>query len=53
VDKVLAPSATTLHAALLDVWRRLAGGVTFVEAPIESVPLHGERSWSSPTHAAR
>src|SRR5580765_2271555 len=37
VDKVVPPSASTLHRALADRWPRLNGRVHFLESPLESV----------------
>src|SRR4051794_1513340 len=37
VDKVVPPSAATLHGALVDRWPRLSGRVHFVESPLQSV----------------
>ena len=37
VDKVVPPSAATLHRALVDGWPRLSGRVHFLESPLESV----------------
>ncbi|MGE0704992.1 MAG: methyltransferase [Vicinamibacterales bacterium] len=37
VDKVVPPSAATLHRALVDGWPRLDGRVHFLESPLESV----------------
>ncbi len=39
VDKVVPPSAATLHRALVDGWPRLDGRVHFHEGPLESVVL--------------
>ena len=39
VDRVVPPSASTLHHALVEVWPRLAGRVRFVEGDLGSVPL--------------
>jgi hypothetical protein len=39
VDTRLPPSAMTLHAALAGTWPRLAGRVTFLEQPIETVAI--------------
>jgi hypothetical protein len=39
VDPALPPSAEKIHAALVEQWPRLAGRVTFCEAPLEAEPL--------------
>lgn len=39
VDTVVAPSAATLHRALLDRWPRLAGRLTFVASPLEIIEI--------------
>jgi hypothetical protein len=39
VDPALPPSAGKIHAALSERWPRLAGRVTFREAPLEREPL--------------
>jgi hypothetical protein len=39
VDTALPRSAATLHEALHHAWPRLAGRITFLEAPLESVGL--------------
>ena len=39
VDRVLPPSAASVHAALLDAWPRLAGRVTFVAGELEDIRL--------------
>ena len=39
VDKVLPPSAATLHHALVETWPRLAGRVVFASAAIEDVEI--------------
>ena len=39
VDTEVPPSAQQVHEALIDAWPRLAGRVTFVAAPMDSVVL--------------
>ncbi len=39
VDTAVPPSAQLVHEALIKVWPRLAGRVTFVTAPMDSVAL--------------
>ncbi len=39
VDTEVPPSAQQVHEALIDAWPRLAGRVTFVAAPMDSVAL--------------
>lgn len=39
VDKIVPPSAATLHAALVERWPRLDGRVHFRESPLESVDI--------------
>jgi hypothetical protein len=39
VDKVVPPSAATLHGALVDRWPRLNGRVHFLESPLDSVVI--------------
>lgn len=42
VDRVIPASAATLHAALVDVWPRLAGRVSFRESDIQTVDLSSD-----------
>lgn len=42
VDRTTPPSAATLHAALVDVWPKLAGRVAFLTADIDAQPLQPE-----------
>jgi len=39
VDRIIPPSAATLHTSLVDAWPRLAGRVRFVEDDLGAVPL--------------
>jgi hypothetical protein len=39
VDEALPPSAPAVHDALVKVWPRLEGRVTFVNGPLDEVPL--------------
>lgn len=39
IDKAQPPCAARAHQALVDVWPRLSGRVTFLEGDLESVPL--------------
>jgi len=39
VDRLLPASAARVHAAILDVWPRLAGRVTFTAGDLNDVPL--------------
>jgi hypothetical protein len=39
VDTAVPPSAAKVHAALAAAWPRLAGGVAFVDSPLENVEL--------------
>jgi hypothetical protein len=39
VDTAIAPSASRVHEALVERWPRLAGRVTFLAAPLESVGI--------------
>jgi hypothetical protein len=39
VDAREAPSAARIHEALVAVWPRLQGRVTFLRAPLEDIPL--------------
>jgi hypothetical protein len=41
VDKTLPPSSRAIGEALAAAWPRLAGRVTFIEAPIEDVAIDG------------
>jgi hypothetical protein len=41
VDQALPKSASRVHEVLTEAWPRLAGRVTFQEAPIETAPLAG------------
>jgi len=42
VDTTLPPSAPLVHNAICDEWPRLAGRVSFVTAPMDSVALGGD-----------
>jgi hypothetical protein len=42
VDSTLPPSASHVHAALLDAWPRLRGRVALVAAPLDDVSLHAD-----------
>ena len=42
IDKTQPPCAARTHQALVDVWPRLAGRVTFLEGDLESVPLSSD-----------
>lgn len=42
VDTALPPSAPPVHEALIQAWPRLAGRVTFVTAPMDSIALGGD-----------
>ena len=39
VDRVVPPSATTLHEAILAEWPRLAGRVTWIQGELGEVPI--------------
>src|SRR5204863_3640227 len=39
VDKMIPPSATTLHSALVQRWPRLAGRIAFVDSPLDMVDI--------------
>jgi hypothetical protein len=41
VDRAVPKSANKVHEVLIEAWPRLAGRVTFLNAPIETVPLGG------------